>query len=544
MPEPITTTLRNTARSYLEIIFHRKWLLIIPVIFFTLFAWGYSYTVTPMYKSTAVIEVQEKAKDNPYIEKFSKSTPISQRLGTVLQRVKSRSLIEDIIKELRLQETVKTDREYRELISFVRENMEVRLSGKNLLQITCNYPNPEVAQKIVNLVTRNIIKENLELQDRETQIGIDWIETELELYRNKMEESEAELRTFQEKYADLMPDELAGELYSSLSYTPRYGGGSIAPPFPQEFLRQSRYGSRYQNYSEILLSQGVKFKELQKRKDTILRQLEREDEFIVSAKVTETNPVVQSLRQEMTEKQVRLARLMVDATAEHPTVKRLTEEIEKLRLTIESGGGMTVKEETTSINPIYQAARMELEEVNRELESLEESIEINKTIAQAAFEKIKQVPEKQKELAELRRDNLNYQATYNTLLRQREMALVTRRLELEERGTQFLIIDNAEVPLSPYKPKKSLIVLAGFFLGVVVGGGLIVLSEVTDHSFEEPNQLREFLPIPMLGATSEILTPEEKSFLNAKKRLAILTLVVLVAFIVLTVIVIMVFGQQ
>ncbi len=543
MVEPITITLRNTARSYLEIIFHRKWLLLVPVIFITLFSWGYSFTVTPMYKSTAVIEVQEKAKENPYIEQFSYSTPITERLGTVLQRVKSRSLIEDIIKELRLQENIKTDLEYRRLIDFIRENMEVKISGKSLLEITCNYPNPETAQKIVNLVTRNIIKENLELQDRETQVGIEWIEKELDLYRQKMDESEANLRAFQERYADLMPDELASELYTSLSYTPTYGGGPVLPPFPREFLRQSQYGTRYQNFSEILLNQGVRFRELQKRKDAILRQLEREDEFIVSSKVTETNPVVQSLRREMTEKQVQLARLMVDATAEHPTVKRLSEEIENLRVTLETGGGMTLKEETTSINPIYQAARMELEEVERELESLEEAIEINKTIAQASFEKIKQMPEKQKELAELRRDNVNYQATYNTLLAQREMAMVTRRLELEERGTQFLIIDNAEVALTPYKPKKSLIVLAGFFMGMVLGGGLIVLSEVTDHSFEEPNQLREFLPIPMLGATSQILTPEEKSFANAKKRLWLLTLVVVVTFIILTVIVFMIFGE-
>jgi uncharacterized protein involved in exopolysaccharide biosynthesis len=542
MAEPITITLRNTARSYLEIIFHRKWLLLIPLIFLTLFAWGYSHTVTPMYKSTAVIEIQEKAKENPYIESFSKSTPITERLGTVLQRVKSRSLIENIIKELRLQENVKTDREYRELIDFVRENMEVKISGKSLLEITCNYPNPETAQKIVNLVTRNVIKENLELQDRETQVGIEWIEKELELYRQYMDESEAKLRDFQERYADLMPDELASELYTSLSYTPTYGGGPVMPPFPREFLRQSHYGTRYQNFSEILLNQGVRYRELQKRKDTILRQLEQEDEFMVSSKVTETNPVVQSLRREMTEKQVQLARLMVDATEEHPTVKRLSDEIENLRLTLETGGAMTLKEETTSVNPIYQAARMELEEVTRELESLEESININKTIAEASFEKIKQMPEKQKELAELRRDNINYQATFNTLLAQREMALVTRRLELEERGTQFLIIDNAEVALQPFKPKKSLIVLAGLFMGIVLGGGLVVLAEVTDHSFEEPNQLREFLPIPMLGATSQILTPEEKSLINSKKRLWFLTLIVIVTFIVLTVIVFMIFG--
>lgn len=542
MAEPITITLRNTARSYLEIIFHRKWLLLTPMIFITLFAWGYSHTITPMYKSTAIIEVQEKAKENPYIESFSKSTPIVKRLPSILQRVRSRSLVEDVIKELRLHEAVRTDAEYRELIRFVRSNLEVKTSGVSLLEVSASYTDPLVAQQIVNLITRNVIKENLELQDRETMIGIEWLEKELELYREKMEESEAALRDFQQRYAELLPEELASELYTSLSYNPTHGGGPVMPPFPREFLRQSTYGSRYQRYSEVLLDQGVRFRELHKRRDAILRQLETEPEYIVSSKVTETNPVIQSLRREMTEKQIRLARLMVDSTEEHPMVKRLMDEISGLNNTIESGGAMTVREETTSVNPIYQAARMELEEVERDIEALEESIEINRTIAQAAFDRVKQMPQKQKELAELRRDTINFQRTFNTLLSHREMARVTRRLELEERGTQFLIIDNAEVADRPFKPNKPVVVMAGFFMGLVLGGGLIVLAEVTDHSFEEPNQLREFLPIPMLGATSQILTPDEKAFIGAKKRLWLLTLVVVVTFIILTVIVFIIFG--
>ena len=204
---------------------------------------------------------------------------------------------------------------------------------------------------------------------------------------------------------------------------------------------------------------------------------------------------------------------------------------------------MTIKEQTSSLNPIYQAARTELAEVERDIEALEESIEISKTIAAAAFEKLKQLPEKQKELSQLTRDTINHSRTYSGLIQQRELARVTRRLELEERGTKFRILDNAEVPIKPYTPKRNLIVIAGFFMGVVLGGGLIVLAETTDHSFEEANQLREFLPVPMLGATSLILTPEEKSFINAKKRLALLALLVVVTFIILTVIIFMIFGQ-
>jgi len=549
--EPITITLRNTARSYLEIIFHRKWLLIVPMIFSTLLAWGYSYTITPMYKSTAIIEVEERAKENPYIKDFSKSTPIASRLGSILERIKSRSMIEDIVKELNLHENIKNKLEYRELINTLRGDITVKITHGRLLEVSCSYSNKNDCQKIVNLLTRKIIKENLDLQDKETDAGIEWIEKEMEFYRKKMVKSEDELRAFQEKYAELMPEELVSQLYSSITYQPSYSGSNpVNPPFPKDYLRTmgmsgpSIYSLRYQNYSEQLLNQGVRFKELQRRKDMLLQQLANEDEFVISKRVTETNPVIRSLREELVQKQVKLARLMVDSTEEHPIVKRLSAEIDNLQKTIKTGANLTIKEQTSSLNPIYQAARTELAEVERDIESLEESIEISKTIAAAAFEKLKQLPEKQKELSQLTRDTVNHSRTYSELLQKRELARVTRRLELEERGTKFRILDNAEVPIRPYKPKRSLIVIAGFFLGVVLGGGLIVLAETTDHSFEESNQLREFLPIPMLGATSLILTPEEKSFANAKKRLAVLALLVVVTFIVLTVIVFMIFGSS
>ncbi len=548
--EPITITLRNTARSYLEIIFHRKWLLFIPVIFITLLAWGYSYTITPMYKSNAVIEVEEKAKENPYIKGFSKSTPIASRLGEILQRIKSRSMIEDIVKELNLHENIKNKLEYRNLIETLRENVTVKISSNRLLEVGCSYPNKNDCQKIVNLLTRRIIKENLALQDQETESGIEWIEKELKFYKKKMVEAGDKLRAFQEKYAELMPEQLVSQLYQSITYQPSYTGSqAVNPPFPKDYLRTlgmrgpSIYSLRYQNYSEQLLNQGVRFKELQRRKDMLLLQLANEDEFVISKRVTETNPVIRSLRAELVQKQVKLAKLKVDSTEEHPIVKRLSEEIENLQKTIQTGASLTIKEQTSSLNPIYQAARTELAEVEREIGALEESIEISKTIADAAFQKLKQLPEKQKELAKLTRDTVNYSGTYSRLLQQRELARVTRRLEMEERGTKFRILDNAEVPIKPYTPKRKLIVIAGFFLGIVIGGGLIVLAETTDHSFEEANQLREFLPVPMLGATSLILTPEEKSFINAKKRLAMLALLVVITFIVLTVIIFMIFGQ-
>ena len=543
MVEPITLTIRSTARSYLEIIFHRKWLVFVPVIFSTLLTWAYSYTVTPMFKSQAVLEVIEKAKQNPFIKGFSKSTPISTRMSNIVERVKSRSMIEEIIKELNLDERVKNKIEYHQLVSDVRENVSVKISGDNLLEISCNYPDAKNCQKIVNLLTRRIIKENLELQEQETEAGIEWLNKEIDIYKKRLEKADGKLQAFQEKYAELLPEELSNRLYSSLSWQSPYSNATVNPPFQADFLRVNPHSDRYQNYSARLLDQGVKLKELQKKRTALLKQLANEDEYILSERIYETNPVIKSLREELTRKQVQLARLKVDSTEEHPTVQRLSLEIENIQESISSAVSQAIKQETTSINPIYQSIKMEMKRVERDIESLEESINITKILAEAAFEKMAEIPEKKKELEQFRRENINYAGAYFSLLQQRETAYVTRRLELQERGTKFRILDNARVPLSPFKPKRKLIVIAGFFFGLVIGGGLVVLAETTDHSFEEPNQLREFLPIPLLGATSQILTPGEKSFINAKRRLALLALLVIVTFVVITIVIIMIFGK-
>jgi len=542
-------TLRSTARSYLEIVFHRKWLLVIPVVFITLIAWGYSYTVTPMFKSTAVVEVTEKSKENPYIKGFSQSTPISGRMGEILQRVKSRVMIEEIIKELNLHENARNELEYRNLVEQVREGIEVKVAQGSFLEISCSFITAESCQKIVNLLTRKIIKENLELQEKETEAGIEWLNKEIEINRKKLEEADVALQKFQEQYADLLPEELSTRLYSSLGWQDPLTSSPEGPSFGAEMLRplgttQNIYSLRYQHYSDDLLKQGLRMKQLQTKRATLIKQMEGEDEFVLSQRVSETNPVIQSLRNELVEKQVQLTRLRVDSTGEHPLVQQLTKEIGNIEESLKSAAAQSVRQETTALNPVYQSIKIQLSETEREVAELEDSIELTKTFAKASFERLEQIPEKKKELDNLRRESGNYSSAYTSLLKKRESAYITRRLELEERGTKFRIVDNAEVPLEPFKPKRSLIVLAGFFLGLVIGGGMVVLAETTDHSFEEANQLREFLPIPLLGTTSQILTPEEKAFSNSKKRLALMAIMVFAAVTVLAIIIAVLFRAK
>ncbi|HOO76624.1 MAG TPA: Wzz/FepE/Etk N-terminal domain-containing protein [bacterium] len=550
MVEPITMTIRSTARSYLEIIFHRKMLLVVPVIFCSLIAWGYGYLVTPVYKSTAVIQVVEKAKENPFIKGMSIGTSLSTRLSSIVQMVKSRAVIEEVIKELNLGEQAKSPIEYANLVSLLRDSISVKNTNNNFIEVSCEYFNPRECRDIVNAITRKIIKENLESQEMETEQGIEWLNKEIELYRRKMEEKEEELQKLQEDNVELLPEEVSNRIYDQLAWVDPYTGNEITPPFSPEALRplgataHSMYQLRYSNSSSHLLSQGRELKALEKKRASLIRQMENENEFILTQRITETNPVVRSLRAELTQKQIELARLKVDSTEEHPMVRRLMQEIDNLQESIKSAASQSVREETTSLNPIYQGLKTELNQIDNQIVAIKEDIEITSQIADESFRKLSTIPKIKKEMDQLRRELANLSRSYMNLVNKREQAYVSRRLELQERGTKFNVIDDAQIPLAPFKPNRTLIVVAGFFFGLVLGAALVVLAEVTDHSFEEANQLREFLPMPMLGAVSQIITPEEKAFITSKKRLGLLGIGVFVVVIVIGIIATMVFGSS
>lgn len=110
---------------------------------------------------------------------------------------------------------------------------------------------------------------------------------------------------------------------------------------------------------------------------------------------------------------------------------------------------------TTSLNPIYQELDLELTRTREGKLSAEERIEILKTIKEGRMEKIEKIPGLAREYAEMKRDYANISRMLERLLEEREQVLRKRRLRLESRGAEVMIIDNAEVPLEPYTGEKA-----------------------------------------------------------------------------------------
>ncbi|HHX3878981.1 TPA: GNVR domain-containing protein, partial [Klebsiella pneumoniae] len=128
--------------------------------------------------------------------------------------------------------------------------------------------------------------------------------------------------------------------------------------------------------------------------------------------------------------------------------------------------------------------------------------------------KVSAMPSTQQEVLRLSRDVESGRAVY--------MQLLNRQQELNIAKSSAIgyvrIIDNAVTDPSPVKPKKIVIIIAGFVFGLFISIGIVLLKIFFRRGVESPEQLEEvginiYASIP----TSEWLTTEGKK-LNKNKK--------------------------
>ncbi len=129
---------------------------------------------------------------------------------------------------------------------------------------------------------------------------------------------------------------------------------------------------------------------------------------------------------------------------------------------------------------------------------------------------------------------------YNMLLERLETAKITQRLESSKEGTRYTILDPARLPLKPTKPNKILVLFIGAFLGACAGTGLVFSVEMFDTSFVGVDEAKTVLELPILGATSKIITQQDLNVQRLQrirvKSISIATGIVLLVIIIFNVV--------
>jgi capsular exopolysaccharide synthesis family protein len=113
-------------------------------------------------------------------------------------------------------------------------------------------------------------------------------------------------------------------------------------------------------------------------------------------------------------------------------------------------------------------------------------------------------PDRDLTIARLQQEVDNNRTLYNSFLEQSAAAQISEAFENAKVSGRFRILEPANLPRSPGKPNRPMLLILSLLAGAVIGIGIVLLVEQHDQSMKNAEEVESLLGLPVLGAVPRV----------------------------------------
>ena len=488
-------------RDYALVVFRRKWIVIVSFIVSVTLVTFHTFKATPIYQATTQVKID---KENPNVLSFEEVLAIdSQDLifyQTQYKILASRSLALRVINAFNLKDNpefksdekskgfsirsflgslIKSesqgsdnginnekDAEKSGLIDLYLERLDISpVLDSRLVNISFAGVNPKEIKKIVNRHASEYINSNLEVRFAASNDAVKWLQKQILTKRKLVEKAENSLQVYKEKKEIIAIEDRQNIIVQKLE--------DLNSKLTDTRIERMKLETLYNLTEEYAGKQGML--------ETIPGIME--------------NAHIAGFKNKHVGFCIEIKRLSKKYGKNHPVMIRAVTKAEELKI-----------------------------KINEEVTKLAKSIEAKYKVALSQEESLFKALEEQKVVAlQLNRDAI----AYGTLKRESEgeramyEILIKRLKETDIAGelhtSNIRIVDPAETPRAPIKPRKMRNVILGAILGLFIGIGLVFFLEYLDNTVKSPEDVEQYLGIPLLGIIEKIKVQVSSSDLIAQE---------------------------
>ncbi|MEW6570643.1 MAG: polysaccharide biosynthesis tyrosine autokinase [Nitrospirota bacterium] len=464
-------------RDYLSVIMRRKWILILFLLVVVTTVTVGTFMMKPAYKSTITVKID---KENPNILSFKDVVNLERAeedyYQTQYKVLKSRNLAKRVIRRLRLYDNpefvfdraeeeakanpvtlsrqsdpLRDDNVTSALIDSFLERVEVSpLQKSRLVNVSFVSRDPDLSAEVANAIGESFIELNVESKFEATYQARQWLEKQLEIMKAKVEQAEERLNEYAARNEIIFLKEDGVEKDSD---------------------RQNMITRKLAELSTDLteaISDRIS-------KEALYREIVSDDPESSSAVMN--NPMILELKKAYAELDSEYNEQLKVYKADYPKMVRLKEHIDQTKKKL----NQETKKIITSVKKDYNAA------VKRE-QALKSLVEAQKKEALALNERTIQYQI-------LKREADTNKELYNGLLQRLKETGVSASLS----ASNIQILDRAEVPKAPFKPRKALNIMLSLVVGLLGGIGIAFFVEYLDNTIKTPEDLEKRVSLPPLG---------------------------------------------
>ncbi len=483
-------------REYLRVLRKRRWTVITAVTVLLLTTALYSFTATPMYKAATRLVID---KANPNVVSIQEVMALdasgTDDYQTQYKIIESRTVAREVIRRLDLQnskeffpssgllgglrqtagglvESVRgllntgtVSRKWASqsaaeaidprLVSALIARIAVEpVRNSRLFDIHFQASDPVLAAKTADTIAEAYIDYNLETRLQAAQKAVQWLQARIVAEREKVEAAEQALLNYKKEQ-----DIITG----FTSDTEQITAQKLAKLNAQVVEAESRRVEAETRYRQAAA-------------------LAENPDMIGAIPEVLKNDLINQIKSMEVELSQNVSELSRKYGQNHPKMVALQSEM----ATLETRKAYEVDKVINSLKNEYEVA------LARE-QSLREALSRQK---QETFV----LNQKAIEYGVLRRQAESARQMYELLVNRFKETSLTEQMKTGN----IRIIDKAEVPRKPVKPRKGLNLLLALLVGLVVGAGLAFFYEYLDNTVKDSDDVKHYLQMPCLGVVPVI----------------------------------------
>ena len=480
------TALWNTVRHY------RRWIFLGTVLF-SLAGFTFVLLMPDRYKATTTILVDPQKVSEKYVSPTVNSDP-GQRLSTITQQVLSATRLQQIIDDMQLYPGLRGNISREELIELMRKDITITVkqgSSSGLSAFTIEYEGRQRQQvaQVANQLAASFIEWNVKSREQQAQDTTEFLAAQLKDAKQNLEQQEAQLSAFKMRHLGEMPEQQTANMQAL-----------------------SQLQGQFQANADAL-------NRLEIERTLLSRGLENANNG-----TDKTAPVLTErgrLEVERRQLKAQLQDLQNRYTSAHPEVVDVSARLQRVETRLKPlppDPPVVVEQDNT-------AATVRLQILDRETKRLTED-QKRITGQMASYRaKVDAVPVREQEMAELNRNYSVSKDHYQSLLDKTFSADMAADLEKKQQAEHFTILDLAQVPEKPFKPKRGLMLVGAFLAALATSLGLAYLKDMLNGTVKFERELKSMLPasVPLLAVVPQLQVAADR---RSAVRFAVIAVVI------------------
>jgi uncharacterized protein involved in exopolysaccharide biosynthesis len=500
--------------EYLNIVRRRRWLAIIPVVIISTMTTFAGFMTPNRYTSTMVVAIEETLTEDRLLQGLIAPTEAGSRLNVIKETISSESFSQRLVNKLRTGGKLGPETDWSSIESSIRGNAHVELVTRSLrpkandliIRISLTMSDRIAVPIVLQGIADGFIEESTRPQKEAARMANEFLRKQLQDFEQEIAETESKLQAFKESNTDALP-------------------GSY-----QTSIEQLNLLKRQE--ADIAITR----KELVEKRNHLV------------AKLVEENPQRMRLQNE-------LARAVTRYTDQHPLVRNLGEQLNKLdsllaqeqskyhetgqldlshilpvsndnldrmiqqygiasrpadlaageaslTANLPSGSGMDALMELTlaNVEELQQTDR-QLNAIQARSHALREAIDNQTRIIYA-------IPAKEREYTSLVRNYDGLQERYAKAYQRLQEAKLSEELDYLDSLQRYSILQKPRAEGTPVQTPKVKLLFMGMIAAVVSGLGLALMAEFFDSSIQSVSKINPDLQLQVLGKLTNLYKQE------------------------------------